>query len=1214
MHSVDGTLLFSATDLTDFLACEHLTRLELAAARGEITRPARHDPGLELITQRGLEHEKRYLAGLKAQGLGVAETPWLGSDPESLGLAHAATLDALRSGVDVVYQAAFFDGRWRGYADFLFRVEAPSQLGSFSYEVADTKLARRVRVAALLQMCHYAQHLDRVQGREPERIHLILGTGERHPYRLRDFSAYERHTRRRFEAFVDGPPPPTYPHPVEHCGVCAWADVCSEKRTADDHLSQVAGIQRQQVRRLEASGITTIEQLADAEHRVPGIGTATFDRLRQQARLQVHQRANGSVKYELLPPAPNQGLSLLPPPSPGDLFFDMEGDPYVEDGGLEYLFGVLEGSHSERSEESLAPRAHAPSTPPRPRYHAFWAHDRQQEKHAFEAFIDFVVERLDRDPSLHVYHYAPYEPTAIKRLMGTHATREAEVDRLLRGGVLVDLYQVVRQGLRISQDSYSIKKLEPLYMPARDGEIKDAGSSMVAYEQWLQNEDPTILGAIHAYNEDDCISTWHLRDWLEGLREELARATGTVLTRPEPRSVEPTEAQTEAQLRVEALMQALAADVPGDPAVRTPEQQARWLLAQLLSWHRREEKPEWWAYFERLRLTDEELHDDAEAIAGLEYVGEQAQVARSAIHRYRFDPAQEHKLPLGVSPHDPRTGKSAGEIVHVDPARGYLDLKRGRSSAVPHPSALVPPPPIDTRVLRQSLERLAAYVVEHPESLGPRPPDLSPAPYRAALDLLLRAPPRLIGHPAGTALVEPEAPSPPGRGQGVTAAPSSSPCPKPPTPAEAARRLVHLLDDSCLPIQGPPGSGKTYTGARMVVDLVRQGMRVGIAGFSHKAIGNLLDTVAQHAYDGGVPLEALQKASDEERCSSPLVQATTDNAEIEKALAEGTVDVIAGTPWLFARPVFSKPHLPPGEGGGEGRPAVSRHASPALDYLFVDEAGQLSLANTLAIAGAARSLVLLGDPQQLSQPSKGSHPPGAEVSALQHVLGQGATVAPERGILLDTTWRMHPAVCAFVSDVAYDGRLRTHPTCAAQTLADGDPLGGVGLRYLPIQHQGNRTSSLEEAAEVARCVEALVGRRWVDRHGQTHTLTLDDVLVVAPYNAHAVLVGTHLPEGARIGTVDRFQGQEAPVVLFTTAASSTDDLPRGVEFLLSLNRLNVAVSRARGLAALVASPELLAVRCHTPEQMKLANAFCRLVEVAEIARPRQRDGEPVSVP
>jgi predicted RecB family nuclease len=1150
MHSSDGHLLLTATDLVDFLGCEHLTQLELAVARGDLQRPARNDPGLDILSGRGQEHEQRYLDQLRAQGREVVEIPWTGAGLAGMRAAHAATVAALRRGVDVIYQGALFDGRWRGYPDFLFRVDTPSKLGTFRYEVGDTKLARSVKTQALLQLCHYSELLAQVQGREPQRIRLILGDGTERTYRLRDFSAYHRWVKRRFEDVVEGQPRETYPDPVEQCGVCAWADVCAQRRRDDDHLSLVAGIRRDQVRKLNRADIITVESLARVEGPVQGIGRDALKRLAHQARLQHHARLQEQgptrkVIYDLLPPTPGAGLCLLPPPSPGDLFFDMEGDPHVEDGGLEYLFGVVE----------VLPGG-------KPRFHAFWAHARAQEKRAFESFIDFVMARRQRHPDLHVYHYAPYEPTAIKRLMGVHGTREAEVDQLLRGGVFVDLYQVVRQGMRVSQESYSIKQLEPLYMPPREGAIKDAGSSIVAYERWLQSRDASLLDSIAAYNEDDCVSTWKLRDWLEERRIDLANSTGAELPRPEPRQPEPSETQTEAQARVQALVDALTVDVPDDPSARTDEQQARWLLAQLLSWHRREDKPAWWAYFERQRLTEEELIEDSEAIGGLTYDGVHAEVARSLVHRYRFDPSQDHKILVGASPHDPQTAKPVGEVVALDPVRGYVHLKRGKASKVPHPRALIPEPPIDTRILRQALERLAAWVVENGID--------APGPYRAARDLLLGRPPRINGSAAIEPLVRADE-----------------------TPADAARRLVASLDQTYLPIQGPPGSGKTYTGARMVLDLVKQGRRVGITAFSHKAIGNLLDEVARHARQEGIPVRALQKASEADRCSSPDVKSTESNADVETALQVGTVDVIAGTCWLFAR----------------------EQLVDTLDTLFVDEAGQLSLANTLAVAGAARNLVLLGDPQQLAQPLTGSHPPGAEKSALSHILGEHATVPPERGILLDTTWRMHPAICAFISEVAYDDRLKSHPSCAVQALgeispspheesagvsgADANSMKGTGLRYLPLRHDGNRTASAEEADLVAQCIQALLSREWTDRNGISRPITLEDILVVAPYNAQVLQVSQRLLAGARVGTVDKFQGQEAPVVLFTTAASSGEDIPRGLDFLFSLNRLNVAISRARGLAALVSSASLLHVRCHTPEQMRLLNAFCRLLELAE---------------
>ncbi|MCU1379879.1 MAG: protein of unknown function, putative recB domain, partial [Acidimicrobiales bacterium] len=820
---------------------------------------------------------------------------------------------------------------------------------------------------------------------------------------------------------------------------------------------------------------------------------------------------------------PGRGLAALPPPSPGDLFFDMEGDPWAGEGGLEYLFGVI-----EREGDGT-------------RYHAFWAHDPVAERRAFEGLVDLLVERLDADPGMHVYHYAPYEATALKKLAGRHATRETEVDRLLRGDVLVDLYRVVRQGVRVSQEGYGLKKLEPLYLPAREGGITDGGSSIVAYEEWIESGDAAVLESIRAYNELDCVSTLGLREWLEERRVELAE-----LPRPEEVESQPSEGVAEADARSLALATALLAGVPDHPEERDDDQQGRWLLAQLLGWHRREARPEWWAWFDRLERTDEELVNDRESLGEIRFVDMVEELGRSAIYRYAFDPAQEHKWKVGDKPRDPRTEKGAGEIVALDLGAGLVDLKRGKGSW-DHPTSLVPAPPIDSRVPREAVERLAAAVVEHPAG--------DPPQHRAALDLLRRRPPRVFGLETGAPLQR--------EGEDGT---------------DAVRRLVPDLLGACLAVQGPPGAGKTFAGAALVVDAVRRGKRVGITAQSHSAIGNLLAEIAKRAAAEGQPVRILQKANEQQRCTVDGVICTDKNEEIDAALALQAVDVVAGTAWLFARPELDG----------------------TLDVLVVDEAGQRSLADVLAVSGAAVDLVLLGDPQQLAQVSKGTHPPGAGRSALQHVLDGHPTVPADRGVFLDRSYRMHPDVCAFVSAIAYEDRLHSVPECERQVVADGDDLGGAGLRWVPVAHDGSRNRSSEEAAVVAELVGSLVGRTWVDAQGQQSWLTLQDILVIAPYNAQVVELTERLPVGARVGTVDRFQGQEAPVVIYSLTASSSDGVPRGVDFLLSINRLNVAVSRARALAVLVGSPELLRVEPRTVGQLRRVNALCRFVEDAHL--------------
>jgi uncharacterized protein len=442
---------------------------------GELARPERDDPELAVLARRGLEHETRYLDRLRAAGRTVVDIDADRDELSKSGLArlselHDRTVAALHEGPDLIYQGAFFDGRWQGFADFLLRVEKPSELGPFSYEVADTKLARHAKAAALLQTCAYSAQLEAIQGRSPDSIHVVLGDQSTASFRYRDYAAYFRAVRRQFDDATGDGARATYPDRVEHCAVCRWTDRCTAQWRGDDHLIFVAGVGRGQVAKLSAAGIPTLTALAQASvNHIVGIGDETLAKLTRQARLQLRQRESGAVNYELLTPeGQDRGFASLPEPNEGDLFFDMEGDPLIEDG-LEYLFGV-----AWLEDDAI-------------RFRPFWGHDRAGERGAFEEFIDFVLERRQRFPELHVYHYAAYEETALKKLMGMHATREDAVDVLLREGVLVDLYRVVRQSVVVSQESYSIKKLEPLYMEVRGGAITDAGGSIVAYETWLEN-------------------------------------------------------------------------------------------------------------------------------------------------------------------------------------------------------------------------------------------------------------------------------------------------------------------------------------------------------------------------------------------------------------------------------------------------------------------------------------------------------------------------------------------------------------------------------------------------------------------------------------------------------------------------------------------------------------------------------------------------------
>ncbi len=1059
MQLTDGRLALSPSDLNDFLECEHLTALELAAARGALVRPSRDAPQADLIRRKGEEHERAHLATLEAARKRIVRIE-LGDDWEP---AARATEEAMRAGADVVYQAVFVDGAWRGIADFLER--RPDG----SYEVSDTKLARHARPYHLLQLCFYTEQVARIQGREPQRMHVVLGSGVRESYRPSEFSAYFRRVRERFLRFVDAGVDP-YPLPVPHCPLCDFLPLCEAQWERDDHPMRVANIRRDQIPRLEAMGITTLEELAEArdDHRPPAMAPATFDALREQAQLQIEHRRTGVHTKRLLTPEPARGLALLPPPSPGDLFFDLEGDPFWEpQGGLDYLWGIAD--------------AHG--------YRAFWAHDRAQEQLALQQTIDLIHERLRDDPQLHVYHYASYEPATLKRLTSRYGTREDELDDLLRREIFVDLYAVVRQSLRHSHRRYSLKNVETFFMQ-REAELQAGGDSILMYEEWLDSRDDSLLRAIEAYNAEDCESTRRLRDWLLELRAEAEAQYVTTIAWPEAKELKPLPEIAAETAELQELLLA----------------RNETLIGHLLDYHRREAKPVWWTFFERKGKTPDELAErDSEAIGGIQLVGDPIPAAKSLAYPFTFA-AQQHKLGPADEVFDPATLTSAGYLHAIDDERGTLWLKRGpKLDDVPMPASLIPGGAFNTEAQQAALRRLGRSILHGTHTFP-------------ALEAILRR-----DLPTGSPFQQND--------------------------LEAAKQIVEQLDSSYLVVQGPPGSGKTYTGARLIVHLMARGRRVGVTALSHKSIHNLLREVEKVAREEGVEFRGLKKGDDYE---GPFIKKSENQALFDHP--EDDVLLLAGTSWLFSRDTVH------------------------VDTLFVDEAGQMSLADALAAGTSARNVVLLGDQQQLAQVSQGIHPAGAGASVLEHLLAGEDTVPPELGLFLGRTWRMNQAICRFVSEMSYEGRLQPVPECAERSIN-----GESGLRYIAVEHEGNRQASREEAEVIAR---------------EAARFRPEDVLVVTPFNAQVRCLSAALPAGMRVGTVDKFQGQEAPLVFFSMATSSGDDLVRSIGFLFSRNRLNVAISRAQALAVLVCSPKLLEIRCRTIEDMRLVNALCRFVELA----------------
>jgi predicted RecB family nuclease len=1123
------SIIYSASDLAAASCCEYALLREFDARLGWGPGVSVDDELLTRTAALGDEHERRRLNQLREEfGDAVVMIGRPAYTVAGFTAAATATQRAVARGAPVVYQATMFDGRFVGFADFVVR-------DGQHYRVSDTKLARSAKVTGLLQLAAYADTLNRTGVPVAPEAELVLGNGMAVHYRIDELIPVYREQRARLQRLLDG----HYARgaPVrwddEQVRACFRCSTCAEQVHATDDLLLVAGMRVSQRTKLLDAGINTLAELADHTLPVPGLPVRSLDKLIAQAKLQVRQRDTGTPQFEIADPQP---LALLPNPNEGDLFFDFEGDPlWTADGtewGLEYLFGVLEAGRSGA-------------------FRPLWAHNRHDERKALSGFLALVAKRRKRFPNMHIFHYAPYEKTALLRLAGRHGIGEDDVDDLLRSGTLVDLYPIVRKSIRVGSESIGLKALEPLYMglQQRSGGVTTAADSITQYAQYCDllehghsEEAAAVLKEIEDYNHYDCQSTRALRDWL------LMRAFECGVT---PVGAQPISDR--GSIEQHDTVAAALAEFSGVEAagVRAAQQTAVALVAAARGYHRREDKPFWWAHFDRLNYPVDEWANDTDVFIAsgaalsvdwhkppharklqrrVQLTGE---LARGALNSGVFA-LYEPPAPSGIAD---RRAAGHATVVEVDdltvPTEVVIVERTPKDGSIFHqfPFALTPGPPIATTALRESIELTAAQVAT----------GLPQLPRSALFDILLRRKPRTR---TGASL-----PRSANVGADITAA-------------------LLDLDSSYVAVHGPPGTGKTYTAARVITRLVAEhGWRIGVVAQSHAVVENLLNC----AIDAGVdPLRVAKKRYDRD---NPRWQ-QIDEKEYAGFITGTAGCLIGGTAWDFA----NTSRVPPG----------------CLDLLVIDEAGQFCLANTIAVAPAAANLLLLGDPQQLPQVSQGTHPEPVDGSALAWLVDNHRTLPAERGYFLDRTHRMHPAVCAPVSALSYEGRLHSHTELTTARRLDGFP---PGIHVFSVRHEGNATESPEEAEAIVAQIKQLIGASWTDERG-TRPFTAADVLVLAPYNAQVVLLRQRLAAvglgDARVGTVDKFQGAEAPVVVISMTASSVEDVPRGIPFLLNRNRLNVAISRARYAAVIVRATALTEYLPTTPAGLVELGAFLAL--------------------
>lgn len=1168
--------MVSTTDLLKFLACEELTTFDLLRSAGILSPLARESDNT--IAQRlGLETEYDAL-GIFEERYGEA-VRISGNDE----IAFELTLTAMKSGAKLIYQGVLFyfekEFVYESRPDFLVRADYDSKFGNYAYEPVDSKLGKSPGLDGLLQILDYGDVLSKIQGALPKKVHLFLAGAEQVSYRSEVYIEEVRLQKERYlrtleklnrsglvsgdEVFIRSDPKPN-----SYCPLCDWFENCSWYWETSDSLYRVAGITRSQVERLREAGISSLRQLAgsDAADIKAPISLAVLKGLIAQASAQVKTIDASSSKesgaegskvierpyfelredvYELA--KSGSGLGLLPAPDEGDIYFDIEGDPFYKPDGLEYLFGVAFHEDGEL------------------RFKAFWGVDQSGERKAFGELIDFIMDRWKSYPKLHIYHYADYERNALAKLASRCNYKIFEVDTILRSNLLVDLYPVVKGSIVLGADSYSLKKIEKIYLhELRHEAVTTAMGSVESFEAWLGSGDPELLEEIERYNEIDVRSTAQLRDFLCVLRDQVIEKYGPLEYRISKDGSQDQVTMSDAEIEYEYLESGLRslAEKSKDPKTAGVYQ----LTSDLVRYHLREDKPIWWRYF-NLISPEREVSDynaDSESIGGVEKVGSSVTPDGKIIEAYVFDPKQSIKLDSKFTLLDPdyeyqcyldpevtKSKTPVGKIIRLDLVAGEIEIEKNAN----FPNSLVPRNFVgwnfvSSKVIQDSLKLFAKKLIDS---------DGAGVTADVGMEILGRSQPRF--NYLGKRIL--------GLGEfkDETGLSETSDLDRFAIDASLA------LDSSYLIIQGPPGAGKTYLGAKIIAELLNHGKKIFVTATSHPAIDNLFEALLAMVEPNGM----LYRVGPSSRGKLNGVKYIKSSDVANVSLADGGC-VLGGTAWV----------------GSKGD--LAGH----FDYGFIDEAGQFSLANSIAISSCCKNMIMSGDPQQLAQPIKGSHPWGASFSVLEHLIGDNYVVDQDYGIFLPKTYRMHHSITEVVSTISYESRLSSVDELARLELISPEPLPKNGLAFVPVSHLGNEQRSYEEVEVVKRLVKFLRARNWVDRWGNISQVGADQIMVVTPYNAQSYALANALGDSASVGTVDKFQGKEAAFVILSLAASDAESSSRGVDFLFSTNRLNVAISRAKVMSIVVASPSLIESKPRTIAQLELLGAVAKVIKASQV--------------
>ena len=1115
--------LFSPTMLKSYLSCKYIIFNEINEKRLKLKKIeiSKND---QLRLDKGDEHEEKYFKILKKKFKKVIDIKNLKTSKEE---KIVTTLQAMQEGYEIIYGGYLERDNWRGEFDFLqLNPKVKSKLGNFSYEVIDTKHTAKPKPDHIIQLGMYTYMLEGTQGVLPQKFTIVLKDFVTEHVQINHVNDYFKAHQSNYENFLKTGVDTIKPEKCGFCQVCKWKDECDKIWIAEDHLNQVGGLSRVHIKKLNKLKIKTLTDLAKKDRTKPlkGLRDEISYKLITQAQLQKQYQQTQKPIYEYNPDNIEgfKGFNLLPKPSDEDLYFDIESiEDHVYPGGLEYLFGIY---YKEKGKS---------------KFKALWSHTKEQEKKTVIDFFNFTKSHFKKYPNAKIYHYGSYEITALLKLTSFFKIKEIEYDNYLRQNKFVNLLNVNRQGIYISENSYSLKNMEIFYGFKREGDLRKGDVSQEYYSEWIETQNQQLLDDIESYNEQDCRSTYELHQWLLSIKPKESGWFNPYLQEEEETELKDWEVKMMAyQEKIEKS--SLRKD------------QNKQLLADIIGFYYRENKPAWREFFERKTKSDEELMEDPECIGNMVLAGEPTPEKRSMIFQYQYED-QDFKLRKGkettiANNQIYEQSDYAGKIVDIDYVKKEIFLKRGNTRGkLPPILSVGPKKPQDSDNLILNIYRFIDSLLNKEKK------------YKALNDFLSKKIPDIKGIKSGNQIIK-----------------SSN-------FIEEIPKIISNLQDSYIYIQGPPGTGKTYHASNAILELLKQNKKIAITGLSHKVIHNLLERLESLALENNFKFEGFKKGNFEDEdtvYTGSFIQTFEKDPPFMEALNKKNVgQVFAGTKFHFAKYYYEE----------------------SIDYLFIDEAGQMSIADLISLGIIAKNIVLIGDQNQLGQPIKGTHPNNSGLSILDYLLSGKDTISNDRGIFLDTSYRLHPDINSFISSNFYEDRL----LCDSQTKDRSIDFGkkstiqGSGIHYLEMNHRNNAQTSVEEFEVVRNLMKELIGLTYHD-NGYKRKLTIDDILVISPFNTQVNFLIAELEKEnfkkPRVGTIDKFQGQEAPISIISMTTSDIELLPRNREFFFNRNRLNVAISRAKVASIILFNPNLLNSTPRSIEQIKLMNNFFKILK------------------